>query len=189
MSNINLLPWRDEFKKQKKKDFFGVILLCAIVILGALYIGKMYVDSLISSQQARNKYLQEQTLILDQRIAKVRKIKAEKKELQRRIKLIKQLEKKRNYSTQLLNMLVDITPGGVYLNRVTFSDEKINVKGLSESNNRLAKMMRNIDGSGWLGDSYLSSIVAGPTKPIKLSKFAMRFRVVPEKKGAKNGLK
>jgi len=41
-------------------------------------------------------------------------------------------------------------------------------------------MMRNVDSSGWLGEAYLSSIVAGPTKPIKLSKFAMKFLVLSE---------
>ncbi|WP_354622955.1 PilN domain-containing protein [Psychromonas sp. MME2] len=183
MSNINLLPWRAEYKKKKKKDFFGVLVLFAIVVLGISYSGKMYVDTLISAQQQRNTFLQNETLILDRRIAEVRKIKAEKAELERRINLIKELEKKRNYTIQLLNMLVDVVPGGIYLDRVNFVNEQVDVIGMSESNNRLAKMMRNIDSSGWLGDSYLSSIVAGPTKPIKLSKFVMKFSVVPETKG------
>lgn len=54
------------------------------------------------------------------------------------------------------------------------------MNGLSESNNRVSRMMRNVDSSGWLGEAYLSSIVAGPTKPIKLSKFAMKFLVLSE---------
>ena len=185
MSNINLLPWRDDFKKKKKKEFFAVLLLSAVVMLGFSYTGKMYVDTLIATQQQRNQYLQTQTIILDRRIAEIRKIKEEKEELEWRIDLIQQLEKKRNYPIQLFNTLVDIVPAGVYLNSVSFANEQVDVIGMSESNNRLAKMMRNIDSSGWLGDSYISSIVAGPSKPIKLSKFAMKFVVAPESKGGK----
>ena len=96
---------------------------------------------------------------------------------------IQELEEKRNYATHLFNTLVDVVPAGIYLNNVAFANEQVDVKGMSEANNRLAKMMRNIDGSGWLGDSYISSIIAGPSKPIKLSKFAMKFVVVPESKG------
>jgi type IV pilus assembly protein PilN len=185
MSNINLLPWRDDFKKKKKNIFFAVLALSSFIVLGLSYSGKAYVDSLIAGQQGRNQYLQTQTIILDRRIVEIREIKKEKGELERRIKLIQQLEEKRNYATRLFNTLVDVVPTGVYLNNVAFANEQVDVKGTSESNNRLAKMMRNIDGSVWLGDSYISSIVAGPSKPIKLSKFAMKFTVVPEIKGEK----
>jgi len=185
MSNINLLPWRDDFKKKKRNIFFAVLLLSSFIVLGLSYAGKVYVDSLIAAQQGRNQYLQTQTIILDRRIVEIRKIKEEKAELERRIKLIQQLEEKRNYATRLFNTLVDVVPSGVYLNNISFSNEQVDVKGTSESNNRLAKMMRNIDGSGWLGDSYISSIVAGPSKPIKLSNFAMKFTVTPEIKGEK----
>jgi type IV pilus assembly protein PilN len=185
MSNINLLPWRDDYKKKKRNIFYAVLALSALVVLGFSYGGKLYVDSLIAAQQQRNQFLQTQTMILDRRIAEIREIKKEKAQLERRIKLIQQLEEKRNYATHLFNTLVDVVPGGIYLNNVRFIDGQVDVKGMSESNNRLAKMMRNIDSSGWLGDSYISSIVAGPSKPIKLSKFAMKFSVVPEKKGDK----
>jgi type IV pilus assembly protein PilN len=185
MSNINLLPWRDEYKKKKRNIFYVVLALSSLVVLGLSYGGKLYVDSLIAAQQQRNQYLQTETIRLDQRIAEIREIKKEKAELERRIKLIQQLEEKRNHATRLFNTLVDVVPGGIYLNNVTFINEQINVQGMSESNNRLAKMMRNIDNSGWLGESSISSIVAGPSKPIKLSKFAMKFSVVPESKGDK----
>ncbi len=185
MSNINLLPWRDDYKKKKKQQFFVVLVLSAFVVLGLSYGGKMYVDTLISAQEQRNQFLQTQTIIIDRRIAEISQIKKEKAELERRINLIQQLEKKRNYATQLFNTLVDVVPAGIYLNNVGFANEQVDVKGMSESNNRLAKMMRNIDSSGWLGDSYISSIVAGPSKPIKLSNFAMKFIVVPESKGEK----
>lgn len=189
MSNINLLPWRDDFKKKKKNIFFAVLAVSSIVVLGFSYSGKIYVDYLITVQEQRNQYLQAQTLILDRRIAEISQIKKEKAELERRIHLIQQLEEKRNYATRLFNTLVDEVPAGIYLNNVTFVNAQVDVKGMSESNNRLAKMMRNIDASGWLGDSYISSIVAGPTKPIKLSHFAMKFVVIPQAKGGNNGLK
>ena len=189
MSTINLLPWRDDFKKKKKQSFFVVLLISSLVVLGFSYMGKIYVESLIADQEHRNQFLQNETLIIERRIAEISQIKKEKAVLEHRIKLIQKLEEKRNYATRFLNTLVDVVPAGIYLKNAVFADEQVDVKGMSESNTRLAKMMRNIDGSGWLGDSYISSIVAGPTKPIKLSNFAMKFVFIPETSGEKNGLK
>jgi len=182
MSNINLLPWRDEYKKKKKTIFMAVLGLSALLILGISFIGKRYVDALIGAQAQRNQYLQTQTIIVDRRIAEIRQIKKEKAELERRIHLIQKLEEKRNYATHLFNILPEVVPPGIYLKNMTFASGQVDVQGMSESNNRLARMTRNIDASGWLGNAYISSIVAGPTKPIKLSNFAMKFSVVAEMK-------
>ncbi|WP_022939834.1 PilN domain-containing protein [Psychromonas hadalis] len=185
MSNINLLPWREEHKKKKKNAFFVLLLLSSIVILAISYTGKMYVDSMISAQNQRNQFLQTQTIILDRRIAEISQIKKEKAELERRITLIQTLEEKRNFATRLFNTLADTVPAGVYLKTVSFSNEKVVAQGTAESNNRVTRMMRNIDSSGWLGDSYLRSIKEGPRKPIKLYNFGMDFTVVPDTEGAK----
>lgn len=185
MSNINLLPWREEHKKKKKNAFFVVLLLSSLVILGISYIGKIYIDSMISAQNQRNQFLQTQTIILDRRIAEISQIKKEKAELERRINLIQKLDEKRNYATNLFNTLAETVPAGVYLKSTSFNDEKVVVQGTAESNNRVTDMMRNIDGSGWLGDSYLRNIKEGPRKPIKLYNFGMDFSVVPQVEGAK----
>lgn len=180
MSNINLLPWREEHKKKKKRIFLGVLGLSALLVLGFSLIGKAYVDALIAAQGQRNQYLHTQTLIIDRRIAEIKQIKKEKAELERRIHLIQKLEEKRNHATHLFNLLPKVVPPGIYLKQITFVNGQVDVQGMSESNNRLAKMTRNIDASAWLGNAYISSIVSGPTKPIKLSDFDMKFSVVSE---------
>jgi len=185
MSNINLLPWREEHKKKKKNAFFVMLLISSLLMVGFSFIGKMYVDSLINAQTQRNQFLQAQTIILDRRIAEIRNIKKEKKELERRINLIQKLEEKRNYATNLFNTLAETVPAGVYLKTATFDSQKVVVEGAAESHNRVTRMMRNVDGSGWLGDSYLRNIKEGPRKPIKLYNFGMDFKVVPETEGAK----
>ncbi|GLS90651.1 fimbrial protein [Psychromonas marina] len=185
MSNINLLPWREDYKKKKKNTFFVILLLSSLAILALSYLGKVYIDAMISAQNQRNQYLQTQTIILDRRIAEIRNIKEEKAQLERRINLIQKLEEKRNYATHLFNTLAETVPEGVYLRTATFNKEKVVVKGAAESSNRVTRMMRNVDSSGWLGDSYLSNIKEGARKPIKLYNFDMDFVVVPEVKVAK----
>lgn len=177
MSNINLLPWRIDDKKKKKNVFLFVLGLSLFAVIGLSFAGKLLIDMKISAQNDRNQFLTMQTLIVEKRIADIREIKKQKKSLERRIKAIKTLEKERNSATLLFNTLVDVTPRGVYLSEITFSGSDISARGLSESNKRLARMVRSIDGSGWLNDANISSVVAGPSKPIKVSKFSMNFVV------------
>ena len=185
MSNINLLPWREEYKKKKKQDFFVLLFICSVVTLGISYVGTMYIDSMISAQNQRNQFLQIQMKILDSRITEIRNIKKEKSELERRINLIQKLEEKRHYATHLFNSLSKQVPKGVYLKTIAFADEKVTAQGTAESHNRVTTMMRNIDASGWLGDAYLRNIKEGPRIPISLYNFGMDFSVVPETKEPK----
>jgi len=180
MSKINLLPWREDYKQKKKIAFFTQLGLCCLVTLSLCYTGKMYVDSIIAAQNQRNQFLQTQTIILDRRISEIRNIKQEKAELVRRINLIQKLEQQRNMITHLFNTLPAVTPAGVYVDSITFKDDRVDVKGLTESNGRVSNMVRRVDNSGWLGDASLPSIVSGPTTPIKLYKFSMNFVVLPE---------
>ena len=185
MSKINLLPWREEHKKKKKAAFFALLATSCIVTLAGCYAGKLYMDSLIGAQDQRNQFLQTQTIILDRRIAEIKEIKKQKAELVRRINLIQQLEAQRNVATHLFNTLSEVTPPGVYVNSINFDKERVDVKGFTESNGRVSNMVRNVESSGWLGETSLPSIVTGPTEPIKLYKFSMNFIVLPESEGEK----
>lgn len=179
MSNINLLPWRDEDKIKRKNAFLILLGISCLLALGLSYSGKMYVDAMIEAQNQRNQFLQTQIIILDRRIAEIRKIKAEKAELVRRIDLIHELESRRNTTTRLFNAMLEVTPPGVYVSSIRFNADKVMINGLTESNGRVSNMLRNVDNSGWLGSAALPSIVAGPTAPIKLFKFSMNFIVLP----------
>lgn len=185
MSHINLLPWRAEQTKKKKNTFIVLLLLSSMAILAISYSGKVYVDSLLGVQNQRNQFLQAQTLIMDRHITELRQIKKEKTALEQRINLIQKLEEKRNDATRLFNILADTVPTGVYLKTVSFRNERVVVQGAAESNRRVTRMMRNVDRSGWLGDSHLRSIKEGPRKPIKLYNFVMSFIVLSDAKESK----
>ncbi|WP_334313337.1 PilN domain-containing protein [Psychrosphaera algicola] len=111
-----------------------------------------------------------------------------KDNLNQRIRLIEQLQSSRNLGTQVLNEVAAIVPAGIYLTRVEKKDNLILVTGRSESNNRLANMIRQIDKSELLSDAILESIVAGKKENSLLSNFKMTIKVteyLPEQVGAK----
>jgi len=175
MSNINLLPWREEQQRYKKAIFFIALLMTSLLVLLICYLGKVFIDFKIESQVKRNQFLQTEINLLNKKIVATERIKAQKDELDRRIQLIRNLEKKRSAATQLFNILPQITPDGVYLTTVNFSNEHIKITGLTESNEQISQLVRNIEKTTWLSDVSLPSIVAAPANSLGLSKFSMNF--------------
>ena len=179
MSNINLLPWREGVKRKKKTVFFITLITSCVMVLFICYLLGIYINLKIEAQNKRNRFLQTEIFILDKRIAEIDLIKKQKNELERRINLIQQLEQKRNVATRLFNTLSVITPTGVYFTSVSFSNGQIKITGLTESNELVSHLVRNVEKTKWLTDVSLPSIVSGPTKPIKLSKFSINFNAIP----------
>lgn len=177
MSNINLLPWR-EARAQRQKKQFGVLLglfVLATVALG--FVADWLVERQIGAQQQRNQRLVQEMTILDAQLGEIRFLKERRKELIDRMQLIEQLQMRRNVPVRLFNQLPSLVPKGVYLNTLAMQNNIIDVNGKTEAYGRVASMMRRIDGSGWLGQSKLSTIFAADVAPVSLSQFSMMFLI------------
>ena len=194
MANINLLPWREELRQRQRQDYLSVILAsCVTAVLIMLAISSFY-GSKINTQQQRNNYLTQETAILDQKIKELNELKTQKKDLEQRLRLIQELQLSRNLLTQLFNAMADIVPAGVYLTKVEKENRTLKVEGVSESNNRLAALVRNIDALDWLTNPSISRIKADDSRSAILSRFEMTVDivepglVVTEQKGGSNGV-
>ncbi|MGL6335280.1 PilN family type IV pilus biogenesis protein TapN [Aeromonas jandaei] len=177
MSNINLLPWR-EARAQRQKKQFGALLgafVLATIALG--FCADWLVEHQVSSQQQRNQRLVQEMAILDAHLGEIRLLKERRKELIDRMQLIEQLQMRRNLPVRLFNQLPSLVPNGVYLNTLALQNNTIDVNGKTEAYGRVASMMRRIDGSGWLGQSKISTIFAADVEPVSLSQFSMMFLI------------
>ncbi len=177
MSNINLLPWR-EARAQRQKKQFGVMLGIFMAITASLgFAADWRVEQQIGHQQQRNQRLLQEMTILDAQLGEIRLLKERRKELIDRMQLIEHLQMRRNLPVRLFNQLPSLVPNGVYLNTLALQNNQIDVNGKTEAYGRVASMMRRIDGSGWLGQSQISTIFAADVAPVSLSQFSMMFQV------------
>jgi type IV pilus assembly protein PilN len=51
-------------------------------------------------------------------------------------------------------------PDGVFITSVIKKENVVTIKGIAESYNRVATLMRNLDASDWYADTKLTSVVA-----------------------------
>jgi type IV pilus assembly protein PilN len=183
VSHINLLPWREKAKLKRKRDF-GIVLSCCLLLVTSVGLGvRHYFVYQQEQQEQRNQILVREMAMLDHQLAEIKSIREKKKSLKERIQLIQTLQESRNVTTRLFNDIPQLTPAGVYLERLNLANSMVSVDGKSESNSRIARFMRQIEASTWLSTPSISSIVALGSEPIPLSKFQLKFRLQHETQG------
>lgn len=160
MAKINLLPWREERRKQRNKE--SQTLLVAAALLGvALVAGAwLQVGKWIEGQEARNNLLREEIRIADEKMKEIESLERTRQTLLRRKEVIEQLQSDRSVMVHLFDELVRRTPEGVRLTSIKQSGQQLTLQGLAESNARVSEFMRTLDQSRWLGNADLSIVEA-----------------------------
>ncbi len=187
MAKINLLPWREELRKERQKNFAITAAIAALIAGGIFFYVHTYVQALIDGQNARNTYLRTEIKQLDKKIAEIKRLEATKARLIQKMNIIQRLQQSRPEIVHLFDELVRTLPSGVYLTSVQQRGNRITVRGVAESNARVSAYMRKIDESQWLGAAKLITInatsVAGQQKAFNFALSATQTRPKPPKTG------
>ncbi|MDG9854400.1 type 4a pilus biogenesis protein PilN [Pseudomonas nitroreducens] len=160
MARINLLPWREQLREERKQRFL-VILGVVLLASGALiFLGDQYFNSAIENQSARNDFLRKEIAVLDARIKEISELKTRRQQLLERMKIIQDLQGNRPIIGRVFDQLVRTLPDGVFFTELKMSGKSISIAGAAESNNRVSNLMRNLDASEWLMSPNLTEVKA-----------------------------
>ncbi len=160
MARINLLPWRSERRKLRQKEFMTMLGLAAGIALVLSFLIVMYYNGQIEGQMARNQYLRDQIVLVDQQIKEIEELDKKKANLLARKQVIEQLQASRSQMVHLFDELVRTIPEGVRLNSIKQSGQVLTLEGMAQSNARVSSYMRNLEESGWMATPDLSIIEA-----------------------------
>lgn len=184
MAHINLLPWRDELRKEKQKEFG--ILIGAFAVVAALVVGSLhlYQNARIERQKERNAYLDAEIKKLDAKIKEIEALTKERDRLIARMKAIEGLQRNRPLVVRFFDELVESLPEGVNVSQITQQGDKITITGEAQSNARVSSFMRNLEASDWLQNPQLDIIQAKDESGMRISSFTLRFsQVIPKAEG------
>ncbi len=177
MAYLNLLPWREAQKKQQQARFMTTMTAACVSSFILVFAISTVYGAMIEGQNGRNSYLKGEIAILDQRITEIKQLDEKKKNLQKRIELIAQLQSSRNLGTQIMDEIAKVTPAGVYLTNLEKKGPSLLLVGKSESNNRLSNMIRAVEASDLLATPLLEFIEAGKADTQLLIDFKMHLMV------------
>ncbi|MGF6205994.1 PilN domain-containing protein [Pseudomonas frederiksbergensis] len=160
MARINLLPWREELREERRKRFLLTLVGVLIVSVGLVVIADQVFSSAISQQVARNDYLGKQIAIVDERIKQISDLKARRQQLVERMRIIQDLQGNRQISGRIFEQLARTLPDGVYFTEVKMAGKSLAITGAAESNNKVSELMRNLDASDWFDAPSLTEVKA-----------------------------
>lgn len=184
MANINLLPWREGIRQERNKV---TNLFCAAVFGVAVLIAfgaKLFMDSRIQNQVDRNTFLQTEINKLSKVIAEIEDIKLRRDALSARIDVIQTLQQNRAKIVHIFDDLVNKIPEGVFYDSIQKSGASLNIKGQSQSNERVSRLMKNLDNSEWFDNSSLKVVDVLALNGVSVSEFDISVR--EQQKNANN---
>lgn len=158
MAHINLLPWREELRKERQRQFAVVAIGSIILMLLIVALIHINVAHLINNQNSRNHFLRVQIAQVDHQISQIRNLEREKQHLLDRMHVIQRLQQDRPEIVHLFYEIASRTPSGVYLTTIKQTGHNLLIKGVAQSNGRVSAFMRNLDASAWLTDPQLDVI-------------------------------
>jgi type IV pilus assembly protein PilN len=152
--NVNLLPWREERRRQRDRKMLanGVLIwvLCGVVVFS----GFTFFKNKQNYQEKRNQYLSSEIRKLDEKIKEIKSLRKQKENLLVRMEVIQNLQRERRKVVHLFD-------------------------GTAQSNARVSDLMNKLDSSEWFENPNLNVIDVTPRQGVRLSQF--KLRVTEEK--------
>jgi type IV pilus assembly protein PilN len=176
MTRINLLPWREELRQERQKQFMTMLALCVLLagaIIGAIHI---QMNAKIDYQNSRNRFIQSEIQKLDAEIQEIAELQRVRRSLVERMEVIQDLQASRPSIVHLFTELVTTVPNGVYLKTLEQSGDSLRVTGEAESNARVSTYMRNLNDSEWLKDPNLDVIQIEDKTVTRISSFILSVK-------------
>ncbi|MEM7466399.1 MAG: PilN domain-containing protein [Pseudomonadota bacterium] len=176
MAKINLLPWREELRRQKQQEYLTIVGICAVLTLLAWGAVHWHFQERINYQESRNAFIVEENKQLDKKIEEIRKLEKEKERLLARMKAIETLQTSRPIIVHIFDELVTSLPEGVFLREISQRGSDITIRGAAQSNARVSNYMRNVEKSDWLKDPSLDIIQSSSEDGRRIADFILKFK-------------
>lgn len=178
MPRINLLPWREELRELRRKQFLQALLLVVLGAAAAVLLTGVMLERGNDRQQARNDLLRGEIRVLDDQLGEIRDLQHARRDLLARMQVIQELQGNRPVSVRIFDELVQTLAEGVFLTSLQLSGEQLAVEGIAESNDRISELMRNLERSEWFGTPGLRGLREAPEYGSQAARFDLTVRRV-----------
>jgi type IV pilus assembly protein PilN len=158
MPRINLLPWREQQRKERKLAFFVALGGAAVGALVVAFAAYLMFQSMISSQERRNQQLRTEIKAVDRQIEEINDLEAQKQRFISRMQVIEKLQRSRSEVVHLFDEVAKTMPDGTYLTAFKQDGKKLKFEGVAQSSTRVSTFMRNISASQWMKDPELEVV-------------------------------
>lgn len=177
MIRINLLPHREQRRKQRRQQFFTLAGAMLLVGAGIGLAVHLIITGYIDSQENRNNIFKAEIAKLDQDIAEIKRLQEQIDALLARKRVIESLQSYRAETVHVFNDLARLMPEGVALKSLKQTGLKIELRGVAQSNARVSTLMRNLDSSPYLESPQLVEIKSASVDNRRVGDFVLNVSI------------
>ena len=156
---MNLLPWREMGRQALRKHFFIRSAFFFSVLLILFFVIYQYQEAKLNLQLERNQLIEHEIKMLTRTLRSFSTKELERDALERRLELVNSLQKQRNNTTLLFNLLPGVMPEGVVLEKVSMKNGKVEVDGRSHSNAQVAHFLARLESAKGVRNVRIHSII------------------------------
>lgn len=173
MAHINLLPWREELREERQKQFYIALFAGFVFAALVLYAVMTYANNLIDEQNQRNSFLQQEIAKVDKKIKEIKDLEKQRGRLLARMQVIQELQESRPKIVKVFDSLPRLVPEGVNLERVKRAGNSISFDGVAQSNARVSVFMSQVDENEEYDESRLNVIKRTSSNDNAIRKFTV----------------
>jgi type IV pilus assembly protein PilN len=159
MAKINLLPWREALREQRKKEFISISVGVFLLGLVLSALAWAFFNQRANDQQQANQVIQQANTQLDVQLKTLDGLQKHRDEIIERMKLIQDLQGKRPVVVRLFDELVRVMPANTYLKKFERKGDKFTITGRAESPNAVSELLRNLEASPWYRNAFMNSYI------------------------------
>ncbi len=158
MPHINLLPWREELRLQKNKEFMTLIIMIALLAVLAVGATLFFFNNRLNDQKAANELISTRNQQLDVALKEIETLEQRKEDIIARMKVIQDLQGKRPIPVRVWDDLARAMPEMLFLTKLERKGDKLILSGKAENPNIVSVLINNLNRSHWMGDSSVQFI-------------------------------
>ncbi|WLD57901.1 PilN domain-containing protein [Salinispirillum sp. LH 10-3-1] len=184
MITVNLLPWREQARNQRKAEFIRVMLGVAVLSGVIIFAMDQYFRAETANQRARNDFIRAELRVMDEKIREINTLRSERTALLERMQVIQQLQGDRPIIVHVFDEMARVTPETVHYTAVTNTGGQIQITGVAEATGAISQLMRNFETSDWFTNPILGSVVSEPSGGATRHRFQLRVTQTTPSAGA-----
>ncbi len=176
MSNINLLPWREELRQIKNKRFLAIVAVAMLSSGFVVFCFDLWLAHRMTTLEFNADYLEKSLSLVDSRLKEIQNLKKDKQDLLDRMKVIRSLELDRISVVRLLDMIPRVLSDGIYITEIDRSENNQDIKdqntkdsfekkpylvvlkGVAVNNNAISSLLKNLSDIPWISGVQLNQV-------------------------------